>query len=59
MKENGIAVAGDALTVLAAEGDKGLLKLSGFGRKALADVKKRLRERGYELESPVAEAVEA
>jgi large subunit ribosomal protein L31 len=59
MTENGIAVAGDVLAALAAEGDNGLLKLSGFGRKALADVKKRMRERGYDLENPVAEAAEA
>lgn len=59
MNENGITVAGDVLAVLAAEGDNGLLKLSGFGRKALADVKKRLRERGYDLENLVAETAEA
>jgi DNA-directed RNA polymerase alpha subunit len=30
-------------------GDSALLAIEGFGRKALADVKKRLRVLGYEL----------
>jgi large subunit ribosomal protein L31 len=31
------------------EGEKALLAIDGFGRKALADLKKRLRAFGYEL----------
>lgn len=49
LEEHNIRVAGDVLNLLAAEGDEGLLKIQGFGRKALADVKKGLRVRGYEL----------
>ncbi len=56
LKENKFVVAGDVLIRLAKSGDEGLLELQGFGRKALADLKKRLRERGYELPTP--EAVE-
>jgi large subunit ribosomal protein L31 len=36
-------------------GDKALLEIDGFGRKSLADAKKRLRQFGYEL--PEAEPV--
>lgn len=31
------------------EGETGLLAVDGFGRKSLADLKKRLRQLGYEL----------
>lgn len=56
LKENNIVIAGDVMARLAESGDEGLLELQGFGRKALADLKKRLRERGYDLPTP--EAVE-
>ena len=49
LKQNGFNVVGDILDRLSEAGDQGLLDLQGFGRKALADVKKRLRQRGYEL----------
>jgi large subunit ribosomal protein L31 len=32
-----------------AQGEGTLLEIEGFGRKSLADVKKRLRQLGYEL----------
>lgn len=44
----GITTVGHALERLA-EGEAALLAISGFGRKALADLKKRLRQLGYEL----------
>ncbi len=56
LAENGITIVGQALERLAARGDDGLLDISGFGRKALIDLKKRLRERGYQL--PEAEIAE-
>ena len=44
----GITSVGQILEKLA-EGEAVLLALDGFGRKSLADVKKRLRQFGYEL----------
>jgi DNA-directed RNA polymerase alpha subunit len=38
------------------EGDEAVLAVEGFGRKSLADAKKRLRARGFEL--PEAATVE-
>jgi large subunit ribosomal protein L31 len=38
-------------------GDEAVLAIDGFGRKSLADIKKRLRQLGYKL--PEAEAVVA
>ena len=55
LKANDITIVADVFKVLEESGDDGLLDLQGFGRKALADLKKRLRERGYELPSPEAE----
>jgi large subunit ribosomal protein L31 len=49
LEENGIVVVGDVLNKLSAEGDEGLLALSGIGRQVLADIKKGLRARGYTL----------
>jgi large subunit ribosomal protein L31 len=45
----GILTAGDFLARLAEVGDEGLLEIKGFGRKGLADIKRRLRTRGYEV----------
>ncbi len=56
LAENGVTIVGQVLERLAARGDDGLLDISGFGRKALIDLKKRLRERGYQL--PEAEIAE-
>jgi large subunit ribosomal protein L31 len=44
----GVTTIGYALERLA-EGEASLLAIDGFGRKALADLKKRLRQSGYEL----------
>lgn len=53
LNENDIVTAGDVLKALEEGGDDGLLDISGFGRKGLADLKKRLKERGYELPETV------
>ena len=45
----GITTAGQVLERMAAAGDNGLLNVEGFGRKSLADLKKRMRQMGYEL----------
>ena len=53
--ENGIEVIGDLVARLEEGGDQALLDISGIGRKVLADTKKLLRQRGYELpEAPEA-----
>ncbi len=44
----GITTAGQALEKLAL-GDQALLAIDGFGRKSLADLKKRLRHFGYAI----------
>lgn len=47
--ENGIEIVGEFLTKLEAGGDDALLEIPGIGRKVLADIKRELRNRGYEL----------
>ncbi|HMM28966.1 MAG TPA: DNA-directed RNA polymerase subunit alpha C-terminal domain-containing protein [Aggregatilineaceae bacterium] len=49
MAENGIEVVGDLLARFEESGDQGLLSISGIGRKVLADTKRLLRQRGYEV----------
>lgn len=44
----GLVTVGHVLDKLSA-GEAGLLAIEGFGRKSLADLKKRLRQFGYEL----------
>jgi large subunit ribosomal protein L31 len=44
----GITSVGQALDLMA-QGEAKLLAIDGFGRKSLADLKKRLRQLGYEL----------
>jgi large subunit ribosomal protein L31 len=51
----GIETVGKALEKLQ-EGDDALLAVEGFGRKSLADLKRKLRARGYALPQEVAEA---
>jgi large subunit ribosomal protein L31 len=46
LKENGLDDLGKVIDALHAEGDEALLRYQGFGRKALADTKKRLRALG-------------
>jgi len=48
LEKAGITKVGQALDLMA-EGDKALLTLDGFGRKSLADLKRELKRRGYEL----------
>lgn len=43
-----ITIVGEALEKLA-DGEGSLLAIDGFGRKSLADLKKRLRQLGYKL----------
>jgi len=43
-----VVTVGDVLEWLA-EGDSKLLAISGFGQKSLIDLKKELRQLGYEL----------
>lgn len=52
----GITKVGQVLDKLA-EGEATLLALDGFGRKSLADLKKRLRQMGYELPESADEIV--
>ena len=52
--DNGIEVVGDFLARIEEGGDSAILDISGIGRKVLADTKKALRARGYDL--PEAEA---
>ncbi len=47
--ENGIEIVGEFVAKLEEGGDDALLEIPGIGRKVLADVKRELRNRGYEL----------
>jgi large subunit ribosomal protein L31 len=51
-----IIYVGQALDLLA-EGEARLLAVDGFGRKSLADLKKRLRQFGYQLPEAAEEIV--
>jgi len=51
-----ILTVGQALDKLA-QGEASLLAVEGFGRKSLADLKKRLRQLGYELPEAAEEIV--
>ena len=44
----GITDAGQALELMA-QGDMALLEIDNFGRKSLADLKRRMKARGFEL----------
>lgn len=52
----GIETVGQALDRLQQGGDEGLLGVEGFGRKSLADLKRRLRARGFALPEGEGEA---
>ena len=54
--QNGVTTTGQILERLA-QGDDKLLAIDGFGRKSLADLKKRLRQLGYELPQTPEQAV--
>lgn len=49
LADAGITKTGDVLDLLAEKGDDGLTEIKGVGLKALADIKKGLRTRGYVL----------
>lgn len=53
--DNGLEVVGDLLARWEEGGDKAILAISGIGRKVLADTKKLLRARGYEIPGYEAE----
>ena len=52
----GITTCGQIIDKLA-EGEKALLDIEGFGRKSLIDMKKMLRQLGYELPAAADEIV--
>ncbi len=52
----GIDKVGQALERLEQGGDEALLSIEGFGRKSLADLKRRLRGRGFVLPETEGEA---
>ena len=45
----GVETTGEFLNRLEDVGDEGVLEISGFGRKGLVDMKRLLRQLGYEL----------
>jgi large subunit ribosomal protein L31 len=49
MIDDGLTTVQDVLDRLAAEGDDGLTRISGIGRKVLADVKKQLRNLEFDV----------
>ncbi len=49
-----VVTVGDVLTRLEG-GEKAMLEIEGFGRKSLIDLKKQLRQLGYELPAAAAE----
>ena len=51
-----ITIVGQVLEKLS-QGEASLLAVDGFGRKSLADLKKRLRQLGYELPEAAEEIV--
>lgn len=55
LKKAGVTTAGDVLEKLT-QGETALLSIEGFGRKSLADLKKRMRKFGYELPEIQAES---
>jgi large subunit ribosomal protein L31 len=54
LADAGVNVVQDFLTKLN-EGEDSLLELPGIGRKVIADIKKMLRTRGYEVPASTAE----
>jgi large subunit ribosomal protein L31 len=53
LQEHNINTVSDFLEKLEESGDESILELPGIGRKVLADLKKSLRSRGYDI--PVTE----
>lgn len=59
LREAGIETVGDILSRLEEHGDESLTDIKGFGLKALADLKKTLRGRGYILPGDADELLPA
>jgi large subunit ribosomal protein L31 len=49
LAEAGITTVGQVIELLDEQGEEGLLAIKGFGRRGLAELKKSLRQRGYEV----------
>ena len=49
LEDNGIETVADFFEKIESGGDEGILEIPGIGRKVLSDIKKMLRNRGYEL----------
>ena len=49
LAENNVATAGEFISLLEARGEEALLEMAGIGRKSVADFKKALRNRGYDV----------
>lgn len=47
--ENNLSTAGEFIGFLEERGEEALLEIAGVGRKLVADMKKALRNRGYEV----------
>ena len=54
LKKSGVNTAGDVLARLE-NGEKALLDIEGFGRKSLIDLKKQMRQMGYQLPAAAQE----
>jgi large subunit ribosomal protein L31 len=54
--ENGIETAGQFIERIETDGEDKLLEIPGIGRKVIADLKKALRARGYDLPSTATAA---
>lgn len=55
LADEGLTLISQVIDRLDSEGDDGLLKVPGIGRKVLADIKKGIRARGFELVGETAE----
>lgn len=55
LQRAGISTIGDVIARLSA-GDNALLAIEGFGRKSLIDLKRQLRQKGYQVPVPEGEA---
>ncbi|GIK65221.1 MAG: hypothetical protein BroJett018_30150 [Chloroflexota bacterium] len=55
LADEGLTLISQVIDRLNSEGDDGLLKVPGIGRKVLADIKKGIRARGFELAGESAE----
>ncbi len=49
LRENNLTTAGEFITHLQEKGEESLLEIAGVGRKLIGDVKKALRNRGYDV----------